>query len=160
VLCDPCCGSGTVLAEAVSAGWRAWGADLDADAVELARANAPRARVAVGDAHGLDLAAGEAGACVSNLPFGRRFEVPGDARAWLRATLAEMARVTRPGGRVVVLVPDLPRAAVPDGLNLTDRHRIRLLGTATTIWAFTVSPRRSGPGSPGRPGRARRVPTP
>jgi hypothetical protein len=44
--------------------------------------------------------------------------------------------VTRPGGRVVLLVPQLPRAVVPGRLRLRDRFRIRLLGTATSIWVF------------------------
>jgi 23S rRNA G2445 N2-methylase RlmL len=55
---------------------------------------------------------------------------------WLRSVLGEMARVTRPGGRVVLLVPQLPHAVVPGSLRLRDRFRIRLLGTATTIWVF------------------------
>ena len=35
-------------------------------------------------------------------------EIEGDATTWLRAALGEMARVTRPGGRVVVLAPACP----------------------------------------------------
>jgi ubiquinone/menaquinone biosynthesis C-methylase UbiE len=54
---------------------------------------------------------------------------------WLTAVLAEAARVTRPGGRLVVLAPTIPRTVVPARLRLTDRHPIRLLGTKTTIWA-------------------------
>ena len=38
------------------------------------------------------------GACVSNLPFGRQYGVPGERGQWLAAVLAEMARVTRPAG--------------------------------------------------------------
>jgi hypothetical protein len=47
-----------------------------------------------------------------------------------------MARVTRPGGRVVLLVPQLPHAVVPGTLRLRDRFRIRLLGMTTSIWVF------------------------
>lgn len=143
-LLDPCCGSGTVLAEALAAGWQAVGADIDPDAVRVATTNVPAASVRAGDARELDAADGSVAAYVSNLPFGRRYRVPGDRTAWLRAVTAEAARVTRPGGRVVLLVPDLPRVVVPPGLRPADRLPIRLLGTKTTIWAFDrTSPRRS-----------------
>lgn len=55
---------------------------------------------------------------------------------WLRSVLGEMARVTRPGGRVVLLASELPRPAVDERLRLRDRFPIRLLGTRTTIWAY------------------------
>jgi 23S rRNA G2445 N2-methylase RlmL len=136
VLLDPCCGAGTILAEALAAGWTASGRDLDPAAVEVARRNAPGAPVHPGDARRLDLPDGSVAACVANLPFGQRFEVQGEPRQWLAAVLAELARVTTPGGRVVLLTPRLPGDAVPAGLVLGERHRIRLLGTGTTIWAL------------------------
>jgi hypothetical protein len=37
---------------------------------------------------------------------------------------------------VVLLAPQIPRAAVPAALRLRERHPLRLLGTRTTIWAF------------------------
>jgi 23S rRNA G2445 N2-methylase RlmL len=136
VALDPCCGSGTILREALAAGWKARGIDIDPDAVRAARRNAPDAEVVVGDARSLELADQSVGACVSNLPFGQQYSVQGDMHTWLRSVLGEMARVTRPGGRVVLLVLQLPRAVVPGSLRLRDRFRIRLLGTATTIWVF------------------------
>ncbi len=136
VALDPCCGSGTILREALAAGWDARGLDIDPDAVRAARRNAPGADVRVGDARSLELADRSVAACVSNLPFGRQYSVQGDIHAWLRSVLGEMARVTRPGGQVILLVPQLPRAVVPGTLRLRDRFRIRLLGTATTIWVF------------------------
>jgi 23S rRNA G2445 N2-methylase RlmL len=136
VALDPCCGSGTILREALAAGWEARGLDIDPDAVRAARRNAPGADVRVGDARSLELADQSVAACVSNLPFGQQYSIQGDMHVWLRSVLGEMARVTRPGGRVVLLVPQLPRAVVPGSLRLRDRSRIRLLGTATTIWVF------------------------
>lgn len=136
VLLDPCCGSGTILGEALAASWAVQGFDIDPEAVQIARRNAPGAEVRVGDARSLALAGERVGACVSNLPFGQRYAVQGDMRLWLRSVLGEMARVTRPGGRVVLLAPELPRPAVDERLRLRDRFPIRLLGTRTTIWAY------------------------
>jgi SAM-dependent methyltransferase len=136
VLLDPCCGSGTILVEAVRSGWRARGVDLDRAAVRIARGNVPEPDVEVGDVRRVDLPDASMDACVSNLPFGRTYRRDGDAATWLGDALAEMARVTRSGGRVVVLAPEVPRAAQQPTLRRTSSHRIRLLGLATTIWCY------------------------
>lgn len=136
VLLDPCCGSGTILREAETVGWQAQGLDIDADAVTIARHNVPDAQVTSGDARALDLADASMGACASNLPFGEQYKVPGDPAEWLKAVLAEMARVTRPGGRVVLLCPNIPQRSVPPELRLGKRTPIRILGMKTTIWEF------------------------
>jgi SAM-dependent methyltransferase len=142
LLLDPCCGSGTLLAEGIAAGWDCRGTDIDAGAVKTARRNAPRARVATGDVRHVDRPDGSVDACVSNLPFGRRFEVQGDPTAWMAAALGEMTRVTRAGGRVVVLAPAVPRSAVPPGLRQTRSLRFRLLGTWTHLWCYDRNPDR------------------
>jgi len=131
-LLDPCCGSGTILTEAARAGWTAYGLDIDPDAVAVARRNG--ATAGQGDARDLPMKAGEAGAAVSNLPFGRQYGVPEPMETWLATVLAELARVTT--GTVVVLTPAVPRSAVPPGLRLVGRHPLRLLGTPTTIWVY------------------------
>jgi 23S rRNA G2445 N2-methylase RlmL len=135
VLLDPCCGSGTLLAEADAVGWSARGVDIDPSAVAVARRNAPRAGVDAGDARGLALADASVAAVVSNLPFGRQYGVDGPMDTWLGEVLAEVARVTRPGGRVVLLAPALPRRS-PPALRPTDRVPLRLLGTRTTLWGL------------------------
>ncbi len=134
LLLDPCCGSGTILAEAATAGWQARGTDIDPQAVRTAARNAPGAVAGQGDARCLGYGDQSVGACVSNLPFGKQFTVQQDMTGWLKAVLAELERVTAPGGRVVLLAPSLPRGCVPAGLRLIRRIPIRLLGTATTIW--------------------------
>lgn len=133
-LLDPCCGSGTILQEALSTGWEAVGSDVDADAVAVARDNAPQAFVDVGDVLQLPHDDASFDAVVSNLPFGRQFQVDDPSR-WVRRALSEMARVTRPGGRVVVLVPP-PVSRGLDGLRSTGSYPLRLLGVSTRIWAF------------------------
>jgi 23S rRNA G2445 N2-methylase RlmL len=135
-LLDPCCGGGTILIEALAAGWNAAGADVSPSAVRAARRNVPRATVHVGDARRIDLPDGAVAACVSNPPFGRQFSVPGDMRDWLRDLLCELARVTRSGGRVVLLAPDAQRASMPAELRLQEKLPVRLLGVKTAIWAF------------------------
>lgn len=136
ILLDPCCGSGTILAEAARAGWRAEGSDIDPGAIHAARMNARGAVVRQGDVRRLDLPDGSARACVSNLPFGKQHTVSQDMNGWLRGALAELARVTQPGGRVVLLAPAIPADVLPGQLRPAGRTMIRLLGTRTTIWAY------------------------
>jgi tRNA G10 N-methylase Trm11 len=60
------------------------------------------------DVHRLDLPDASVAAVVSNLPFGQQFEVEGSMSRWLADALAETARVTRRGGRLVLLAPSIP----------------------------------------------------
>ena len=136
VLLDPTCGSGTILGEAVAHGWQAVGRDIDPEAVAASRRNVPVANVGECDARRLDLPDNAVGACVANLPFGQQYTVQGEADEWLRTVLAEMARVTMPGGHVVLLVPGLPHRTLSSNLRLRDKYPIRLLGTKTTIWVL------------------------
>jgi 23S rRNA G2445 N2-methylase RlmL len=139
ILLDPCCGSGTILVEGTEAGWHARGMDIDPDALRIARKNARGVEVTEGDVRHLSCGDGSVSACVSNLPFGRQYAVQQDMADWLRAALSEMARVTQPGRRVVLLAPDISRDVTPPGLTLIKRVPIRLLGTKTTIWTYDVS---------------------
>jgi len=140
---DPCCGSGTILREALDAGRAAIGADAARDAVAAARANLPRdTPLLVADATALPVGSAAVGAVVSNLPFGRRYEVEQPA-AWLWKALAEFERVVVPGGAIVLLAP--PTTAFERALRhleraaLRERHRLRLLGLPTTLWVLRRS---------------------
>lgn len=137
---DPCCGSGTILREARRRGWEAMGSDIDPEAVEIARANTGDADVRVADARRLDLEDASVHAVLSNLPFGRQHGVEGCMEGWLRQVLAEITRITVAGGRVVLLAPDIPRDVVPSALILKERHKLQLLGTKTSLWAFDRMP--------------------
>jgi tRNA G10 N-methylase Trm11 len=134
-LLDPCCGSGTILEEAAARGWQARGSDIDLEALRAARRNA-RSPLLLADARSLPLRDGAVGACVANLPFGRQYEVEGDPRVWLGRVLAELTRVTRPKGRIVVLTPSVPKGALPSALREVRRAPIVLLGTKATIWSY------------------------
>jgi 23S rRNA G2445 N2-methylase RlmL len=134
-LLDPCCGSGTILREARTAGWPVAGSDVDAAAVEIARRNlGDPAAVAVADARSLDRPDGSVAACVSNLPFGRQYAVEEPMEDWLRTVLGELARVTRSGGRIVLLAPKIP--VTVSNLHRRDRYPLTLLGTRTAIWVY------------------------
>jgi tRNA G10 N-methylase Trm11 len=134
-LLDPCCGSGTIASEAIAAGWDAWASDIDDEAVSAAAANVPEAVIRRADARDLPYRDGEFGAVVTNVPFGRQFRLDAERSRWMRGVLAEAARVTRPGGRVVVLAPP-PVPRKPAGLLPSGTYPLRLLGTATRIWVF------------------------
>jgi tRNA G10 N-methylase Trm11 len=108
----------------------------------VARRNLPDATVEIGDARALALVDGSVDAVVSNLPFGRQFTMDQDLTTWQRLVLREAARVTRPGGRVVLLAPQLPRTVVPVSLRACGSYRIRLLGTWTRLWCYErIDPR-------------------
>jgi tRNA G10 N-methylase Trm11 len=139
-LLDPCCGSGTILSEALSLGWKqVYGTDIDPRTIETAHHNIPAGQLAVGDARHLSHDSACMDACVSNLPFGQQYEMQEETDTWLRKVLIELARVTTPGGRVVLLAPAIDRAVVPGHLRLTNRTQIRLLGTKTSIWCYDVA---------------------
>jgi len=144
---DPCCGTGTILREALATGWDALGSDIDDQAVGIARANVPDAVIEQADALSLPHPDGVFDAVVTNPPFGRQFHVDRDPAQWMRQFLGESARVTRRGGRVIVLSPP-PRPRPPAGLTLAGSHPLRLLGVSTRIWAYDCNDQ--GLGQPSR----------
>jgi tRNA G10 N-methylase Trm11 len=135
-LLDPCCGAGTILAEAVVAGWTAEGTDIAESAVVAAARHVPAASVELGDARELLLPEAYVGACVSRLPSGRRLRVPGEWQDFARTVLAELSRVTCSGGAVVLLAPALPRPVIPSVLRLRREVPVRIPGMGQTIWVF------------------------
>lgn len=141
---DPCCGSGTVLAERGLLGpCRLDGLDVEAAAVDAtARALAgfvlqwsrPGAvagavDVRLGDARALPYADGDISALATNLPFGHRLGSPAANAELYGPMLREAARVVRPGGRIVILSGDprqLRRAFRSCGSLLRPRSLLRV----------------------------------
>jgi SAM-dependent methyltransferase len=135
VLLDPCCAAGTILAEALAAGWPdVQGTDIDPAAVEMTRRSVPRAGVLPGDARSIGLPDESVAAVVSRLPSGPRYEVQGSTRAWMSSVLREITRVTGSGGRVVLLAPVVPVSVMPRELRVTRKEPIRLLAAMTALW--------------------------
>jgi Putative RNA methylase family UPF0020 len=114
-LFDPHCGRGTILAEAVAAGWTAEGTDVPAPPVRGARE---------GNATEILEPDDSVDACVTTLG-------PDPA-----AALAEMSRVTRSGGAVVVLAADIAREAIPPALRLRQQVPVRLSAGRQVIQVF------------------------
>ena len=107
---DPFCGAGTLLIERALAGPRAalLGGDRDDEAVAKARANASaagiHAEIRAWDALALPLEDGSVDVILANPPFGKRVAIDtGDPAAFYGLLMAELYRVLRPGGRLVVI---------------------------------------------------------
>lgn len=134
-LLDPFCGTGTVLIEAAVSGWQPVGSDIDERATPLASVNAS-APVAVADARALPLEASTAAAVASNLPFGKRFELPGRPVPFVRGVLEEIRRVSKDGADVALLAPRTVAEAMVTtaGIESLDRWPIVLLGEPTVLW--------------------------
>jgi len=120
---DVCCGTGDLaigLLEAVSPRGRVVGLDFSERMLEAARAKSAQVRWVRGDALDLPFAAGEFDA--ATVGFGVR------NLADLERGFRELARVVRPGGRVVCLeLTEPPRWVAPFARLWTDRA-VPLLG--------------------------------
>jgi 23S rRNA G2445 N2-methylase RlmL len=121
-------------------GLRATGGDQDAAAIEAARRNWNAAGMEVSierwDARALPLDDATADGIVSNLPWGRQIDVDDELARLYTAYLQEMARVVRPGGRLVLLTslqPVLRAAATDAGLHIATEYEISLSGQTPTI---------------------------
>ncbi len=134
-LLDPCCGSGTILIEAALIGAAAQGGDLDAEAVEAARANAAAAganvRIDQWDARALPLPDGSVDRVVTNLPWGRQVAVDEMLATLYAGVCREIERVLAPGGRVAVLT-SLPQHVGFASLQPVDAIEISLFGQTPT----------------------------
>jgi tRNA G10 N-methylase Trm11 len=134
-LLDPCCGSGSLLAESSLIGWTTVGGDIADDAIAAAAANAT-SQVLRLDSRQLPFRDDEFDAVVTNLPFGYQYQVQGAPVAWYRRTLGEAIRVAP---RVVVLSPastPFRQALGRMKVTLVERHDIEILGRPSSIWVL------------------------
>jgi tRNA (guanine6-N2)-methyltransferase len=112
VVLDPFCGAATILIErAHLARYKMLiGTDRDAAALEAAHANVgPRyqpIRIERADAAALPLDDASVDKIVTNLPWGRRFGSYAENRTRYPKWIAEMRRVLRPGGKIVMLTAE------------------------------------------------------
>lgn len=99
IVFDPCCGSGTLLAEfgAYAPEARLIGMDIDPEAISVAKANLPsESKLENRDSRTSGLEAGSVTAVVANLPFGVQFGKRADNPDLYRRMIEECLRVAHP----------------------------------------------------------------
>jgi tRNA (guanine6-N2)-methyltransferase len=104
---DPFCGAGTILIEAALMDSVAMGGDVNPKALTVAQGNARNAEVNVlleqWDATNLPLSASSVDCVISNLPWGKQIVVDDNLKTLYQRALAEMRRVVKPAGQIVLL---------------------------------------------------------
>jgi 23S rRNA G2445 N2-methylase RlmL len=139
-LLDPCCGAGTILAEAGKFGAAVCGGDIDSAAVSAARMNlraaGGAANINAWDARALPIPDGSVERIVSNLPWGRQVTISGSLAQFYRDVCSEMRRVLAPGGRVALLT-NAPQLALFQDFRRDGQFEISLYGQTPTILAFS-----------------------
>jgi tRNA (guanine6-N2)-methyltransferase len=152
---DPMCGAGTILGEVLfhlnghkarqkekAFAARVLGGDLDLPSLRAAAANLRRLDspwLACWDAKRLPLADGQIDRLLCNPPFGVQLGDPQAIRTLYPGLVAECDRVTRPGGRVVMIVAEpgvLKDAARSADWKLIREVRLRILGRKAAILVF------------------------
>jgi tRNA (guanine6-N2)-methyltransferase len=167
IFLDPMAGAGTILAERAAAGpyGEIHGGDISGEAVAAMQANLRtikgRFHTSRWDARRLPFEDGEVDKVVANLPFGKQISDEVVIHDLYQAFLAEVARVMRPGGRLVLLAGSVnaverARLAAARSLRPGPRHRVIVLGHPATILEYT---RQSGPVHP-EPRSQRKAPAP
>jgi 23S rRNA G2445 N2-methylase RlmL len=144
-LLDPMCGAGTILAErlAVDRFAKALGGDMDSGAVYAASGNLRRlgdAQLVQWDARRLPLADLSMDCVACNPPFGKQLGEPAEIARLYREFVAELHRVVKPGGRIVLLASDakaVDDAIRPWGWRRDERHRLRILGQGAGLVTCT-----------------------
>jgi SAM-dependent methyltransferase len=159
---DPFCGTGTLLIAAGQAapGLSLSGTDIDADTLDLARANlsdyAVTARLGHTDAIPFPHPDDSLDRVVSNLPFGKQVGSHTTNLELYPALMAEIVRTLRPQGRAVLLTEDkrllLDSVARTKGIKIIRERVLRYHGATPTVYTITRI-RRSSRSSPGQQSR-------
>jgi predicted RNA methylase len=147
VICDPVCGSGTLLAEAHAYAPTAQliGVDSDAAAVDIARRNlrhADGADIRKGDARRLHVEPGRVTLFLANLPFGRQFGTADSNPTLYRKILADALRIGTPGrwqGIYLTSDDEAFRTASREipGLNIEPLFQVKVRGEPATAYRVT-----------------------
>ena len=156
VFLDPMAGSGTILYERMQAGKfaRLLGGDIDQERVDAARKNVRGSRKKPGpgdpqpdirqwDTRKLPLEDASIDKIATNLPFGKQLRGAQTPAKLYPPVLAELQRVVRPGGRIVLLTSEydlikeevrkLPR------LTITTGYSVAVLGVWGRIYIIDVT---------------------
>jgi tRNA (guanine6-N2)-methyltransferase len=142
-LVDPFCGAGTIPIEAELAcrDLDAAGFDLDDGAVTTARANGAAAGVRASflraDATALPLHDAAVDRVPTNPPWGSAATPAGALASAPGLAWRELARVLKPDGRSVVLLPPDTREPADAGLEVTLTNRIRVAGALADACVLT-----------------------
>jgi 23S rRNA G2445 N2-methylase RlmL len=146
---DPMCGAGTILAEQAelvrqrgAGSVTVWGGDIERNAVRAAAANLRKfqpEKMEQWDVRKLPLEDASVDRIICNPPFGRQLGEPEEIAELYRGMVAEMDRVLKPQGRVVLLVGDvkpLLDAIQPVSWQPQKQYRIRILGLPAflSVW--------------------------
>lgn len=156
IFLDPMAGAGTLLRERAAAGpfTALYGGDISPAAVLAMNTNLRQIRGQVEirrwNAARLPLPDASVNKVAVNLPFGNQINEGDDLAELYRDVLQQIARVLKPGGRLVTLVADLhlldrARAHAAPTLRATARHRVFVLGQRATICEHI---RVAGPATP------------
>ena len=149
VVLDPLCGAGTLLIErALAAEYSAlYGGDRDPAAAAMARANARAAGVPIDvqewDALALPLPESSVDIVLANPPFGKKVAINDDPYAFYSRLVAELRRVLRPGGRLVLITSQADAfrhsvAALRSPLIVRRRIPVLVRGERATIFVATA----------------------
>lgn len=153
VFMDPMAGSGTILWERAQAGpyARILGGDIEPERVEAARKNVrdrrggrlPELEIRQWDARHLPLEDNAIDKVATNLPFGKQISGGGGPARLYPQVLAELARVVRPGGRIVLLSSEFDLVkeqvrALPN-LTITTGYSMAVLGQWGRIYIIDVT---------------------
>ncbi|MGQ9687140.1 MAG: methyltransferase domain-containing protein [Thiobacillaceae bacterium] len=143
VFLDPMCGAGTILGErAAAAPYQALlGGDINRASVQACRANVRPRRVPADirewDATHLPLPDAGVDKVVCNLPFGKQVGTHAENVELYPRYFAEMARVVRPGGRLVILTGEQALTerilSSSEAFRKREQFDVRVLGMAARI---------------------------
>lgn len=139
---DPMCGVGSISIEAAFMGAKAFGYDINKDAIKLAVKNAKKAEkeitFEVRDATKTGLKEGSIDKIATNLPFGRQITVDSNTKLF-KNILIELKRIIKKSGKIALLSIHselLKKLAKNNDLKLIHEREISLYGLSPKILIF------------------------